>query len=75
VVKNVLLAVPLVASHQVANLHALMAVGISFMAFSAAASSVYLVNDLLDLEADRIHPTKRNRPFASGALPLTAASS
>jgi len=71
-VKNVLLAVPLVASHQVTNLHGLMAVGVSFAAFSAAASSVYLTNDLLDLEADRLHPTKRNRPFAAGTLPLIA---
>jgi 4-hydroxybenzoate polyprenyltransferase len=40
------------------------------MAFSAAASCIYLINDLVDLEADRLHSTKRNRPFASGAVPL-----
>ncbi|MFO0553915.1 MAG: UbiA family prenyltransferase [Polyangiaceae bacterium] len=39
------------------------------LAFSLAASAGYVLNDLLDLEADRAHPTKRNRPFASGALP------
>jgi len=71
-VKNVLLAVPLVAAHEIDNLGALMAVGVSFASFCAAASSVYVVNDLLDLEADRLHPTKRKRPFASGALPLIA---
>ena len=40
------------------------------MAFCAAASGIYLINDLLDLESDRNHPRKRNRPFASGELPL-----
>src|SRR5690606_4771657 len=40
----------------------------AFIAFSLAASSGYLLNDLLDLEADRRHPRKRERPFASGEL-------
>ncbi|MFQ5438365.1 MAG: UbiA family prenyltransferase, partial [Paracoccaceae bacterium] len=40
------------------------------MAFSAAASGIYIVNDLLDLEADRLHPTKKNRPFAAGDVPI-----
>jgi 4-hydroxybenzoate polyprenyltransferase len=40
------------------------------VAFSLCASSVYLANDLLDLESDRLHPRKRARPFASGALPV-----
>jgi len=43
---------------------------VAFVAFSACASAVYLINDLLDLEADRRHPTKRKRPFASGQVPL-----
>src|SRR5690606_15969159 len=42
------------------------------LAFSAAASCIYIANDLLDLEADRLHPTKRDRPFASGAVPILA---
>ena len=46
--------------------HALFA----FLAFCATASGIYLVNDLSDLSADRRHPRKRNRPFASGAVPL-----
>jgi len=43
---------------------------LAFMAFCVVASSVYLVNDLLDLAADRAHPHKRRRPFASGTAPL-----
>ncbi|MDB5594476.1 MAG: Decaprenyl-phosphate phosphoribosyltransferase [Hyphomicrobiales bacterium] len=41
---------------------------LAFVAFSLVASSVYVINDLADLDADRAHPRKRNRPFASGAL-------
>jgi 4-hydroxybenzoate polyprenyltransferase len=44
-----------------------------FLAFSLLAGSVYLVNDLKDLEADRLHPKKRLRPLASGRLPIAAA--
>jgi decaprenyl-phosphate phosphoribosyltransferase len=43
--------------------------GIAFVAFSLAASGVYLVNDAKDVEADRAHPTKRNRPIAAGIVP------
>ncbi|PTX56889.1 4-hydroxybenzoate polyprenyltransferase [Litoreibacter ponti] len=69
-VKNVLLLLPLLAAHNF-GLSALMPVLLAIVAFSAAASTIYLVNDLLDLDADRLHPTKKNRPFASGALPLS----
>ncbi len=70
-VKNVLLFTPMVAAHDftVSNL---LLVLMGIVAFSAAASSIYIVNDLLDLEADRLHATKRNRPFASGAVPISA---
>jgi 4-hydroxybenzoate polyprenyltransferase len=66
--KNVLLLVPLLAAHRVADLAALGAVLRSVVAFSLCASSMYVVNDLLDLEADREHPRKSTRPFASGEL-------
>jgi 4-hydroxybenzoate polyprenyltransferase len=45
---------------------------LAFLSFCLCASGVYLLNDLLDLDADRRHPRKRLRPFASGALPLAA---
>ena len=46
---------------------------IAFAAFSATASAIYILNDLMDLEADRQHPRKRRRPLASGAMPLSLA--
>lgn len=69
-VKNLLVFVPIVANHSFADpLHFLAAVQI-FLAFSFTASAVYLCNDLVDVEADRAHPRKRLRPFASGSLPI-----
>ncbi|GKT13456.1 UbiA family prenyltransferase [Acidovorax sp. SUPP2522] len=66
--KNLLLFVPLVAAHRVADGEAWGLLLVAFLAFSLCASSVYVANDLLDLESDRRHPRKRLRPFASGAL-------
>ncbi len=68
-VKNVLLLLPMIAAHQF-DLATLALVLLGMAAFSAAASSIYIINDLLDLEADRLHPTKCRRPFASGAVPI-----
>jgi 4-hydroxybenzoate polyprenyltransferase len=70
--KNVLLFVPMVAAHRV-QAPVVLAACFAFLSFSLCASSVYLVNDLLDLPHDRAHPTKRRRPFASGALDLARA--
>jgi decaprenyl-phosphate phosphoribosyltransferase len=49
--------------------HVLIKVGIAFVAFSFAASSIYLINDARDVQADRQHPTKRFRPIAAGVVP------
>jgi 4-hydroxybenzoate polyprenyltransferase/phosphoserine phosphatase len=68
--KNLLLFIPLLAAHQITNFAALQSLLLAFVSFSLCASAVYLSNDLLDLESDRQHPRKRNRPFASGALPV-----
>jgi decaprenyl-phosphate phosphoribosyltransferase len=46
---------------------------VAFVAFTAAASAVYLINDVVDVERDRLHPTKRLRPVADGRLPQPAA--
>lgn len=68
--KNLLVFFPLVAAHDF-QLVALVQALLAFVAFSLVASSVYLLNDLLDLATDRAHPRKRQRPLASGALALT----
>lgn len=68
--KNLLLFIPLLGAHRWNDPAKLRTVLLAFAAFCLCASSVYLLNDLLDLEADRYHPTKRSRPFASGRLSL-----
>lgn len=70
--KNVLIFVPMLAGHamSIGNIVESLA---AFVAFSLAASSVYLVNDLLDLGADRAHPRKKNRPLAAGTIPIGPA--
>jgi len=71
--KNLLVFVPLVAAHKLAYPEPVIAALLAFLVFGLCASSVYLLNDLLDLEDDRHHATKHRRPLASGALPLTWA--
>jgi len=68
-VKNVLVLAAPVAAGVIGDPDVLLAAGIAFIAFSLAASGVYLINDVLDVESDRVHPTKRNRPIASGVVP------
>lgn len=68
--KNLLLFVPLLAAHQIANLNAWAVLLCAFFSFSLCASSSYVCNDLLDLESDRHHPRKKNRKFASGSIPV-----
>jgi len=67
-VKNLLLFVPLITSHRLIELSLLSQVLASFVSFSLCASAVYIVNDLLDMQSDRLHPRKRHRPFAAGQL-------
>ncbi|MCC5968353.1 MAG: UbiA family prenyltransferase [Pararhodobacter sp.] len=67
--KNLLVFLPMIAGHAFAPVTVMQGI-LAFVAFGLVASSVYLLNDLLDLAADRAHPRKRNRPLASGALPL-----
>lgn len=72
-VKNVLVVAAPFAGGVIFELDVLAAVGIAFVAFALAASGVYLVNDVRDVEADRAHPTKRNRPIATGVVPARLA--
>lgn len=66
--KNLLIFLPLLLAHVIAPAR-LMAAVLAFCCFSLVASATYIVNDLLDIEADRRHPKKRLRPFACGDLP------
>jgi len=68
--KNVLLAVPVIAAHHVTQPETWLALLLAFISFSLCASAMYVTNDLLDLESDRKHPLKANRPFASGLVPV-----
>ena len=68
--KNALIFVPLLAAHQYADASMLVMAVLAFIAYSLLASSVYLLNDLVDLGDDRQHPRKRERPFACGRLPI-----
>lgn len=69
--KNILLVAPLLMSHQLAP-RSLLAAMMALVCFSLFASASYMANDLLDLESDRHHPTKRMRPFAAGDLSVEA---
>ncbi len=68
--KNLLVFVPLMAAHQYADASRDVLALMAFVIFSLTASSVYLLNDLVDVQDDRHHARKRHRPFASGALSL-----
>jgi 4-hydroxybenzoate polyprenyltransferase len=68
--KNVLVLVPLFTAHRLGDLDSLGSALAALVAFCLCASSVYLLNDMLDLEADRGHPRKSKRPFASGDLSI-----
>jgi len=68
--KNVLLFVPLYFAHEYTNLDLVFAAVMAFFSFSFAASSIYVLNDLIDLPADRLHRSKRNRPLAAGDLSI-----
>jgi len=69
-VKNGLIFVPLLTAHSIMDATLLISGVLAFIAFSLCASSVYFLNDLLDLNEDRRHSTKKNRPFAAGTLSL-----
>ena len=68
--KNVLLFLPMIAGHRF-DLPTTIATLLGFLCFCLAASSAYIINDLLDLANDRDHPRKSRRPFASGMVPIT----
>ena len=69
-IKNILIFLPLAAAHMILEPALFTSACLAFLCFSVCASGIYLFNDLLDLPADRRHPKKKERPFASGSLPI-----
>jgi 4-hydroxybenzoate polyprenyltransferase len=72
-IKNGLLFIPLVFDKQLTNLPALARIVLGFVLFCLLSSLIYIINDLVDFEADRNHPRKRRRPIASGELKVSTA--
>lgn len=71
--KNLLLFAGLIFSHNLDDSRRVLLASIGFLLFCALSGAIYLVNDIRDVDSDRRHPLKRNRPIASGALPLNSA--
>jgi 4-hydroxybenzoate polyprenyltransferase len=70
--KNLLLFVPLIAAHRLLEWPLLLGLLLAFVSFSLGASAIYILNDLIDLPSDRLHPRKRLRPLASGRASIPA---
>ncbi|MFM8268747.1 MAG: UbiA family prenyltransferase [Pseudomonadota bacterium] len=70
-VKNLLLFVPILTAHRLVDNLVWQKGSLAFLAFSLVASSVYIINDLMDVKSDRLHPRKKNRPFAANTVPLS----
>jgi 4-hydroxybenzoate polyprenyltransferase len=73
-VKNVLVFAPLFFGQQIGNLGLLFNTATAFVAFSFAASGVYIFNDFLDVARDKEHPSKKMRPIASGLISIRRAA-
>ena len=71
--KNLLVFLPFIAAHRLGSADSLLRATLAFAAFCLCASAVYVINDLLDLDADRQHVRKRNRPLAAGRIPVAHA--
>ena len=69
-IKNILLFIPLITAHKFHNLDLVLELCIAFISFSLCASSIYIFNDIIDIDHDRSHPNKKNRPFASSKISI-----
>ncbi len=67
-IKNIFILLPLFFALKITDIHLLTQALLAFIAFSLTASAVYILNDYHDIEADRQHPEKKNRPLASGVI-------
>jgi 4-hydroxybenzoate polyprenyltransferase len=71
--KNAFVLAALVFDRQLFQIQSLERTLITFVIFCLVSSSVYLINDVMDIESDRVHPVKKNRPIASGKVPVSLA--
>jgi len=72
-VKNVFVFIPLLFSHNLFEREYFLVTLFAFLVFSLASSAIYVINDLIDIEADRAHPLKKNRPLPSGLISKSSA--
>lgn len=72
-IKNLFIFVPLIFSYSFVDYDKVLCALIAFVQFSVVSSIVYIINDITDIEKDRLHPTKRNRPLAAGAISIRNA--
>lgn len=72
-IKNGFVFTPIIFSARLTNMEDLLAVAAMFVSFCLASSATYILNDYMDLEQDKHHPQKQNRPLASGAVSPRAA--
>ncbi len=73
-IKNFLIFLPLIFSKNLGNVNLLLKVILAFLAFNFAASFVYIINDIKDVEKDKLHEKKKNRPIASGRISIKKAT-
>ena len=71
-IKNLLVFFPLVFSKNITSTNILLVI-LGFIAFSFSSSAIYIINDIMDIEKDKNHPTKKNRPIASGIISIKKA--
>lgn len=74
-IKNLFIFTPIFFGGAFLQSESLIKVVYGFLAFSIAASSIYIINDILDVKFDRLHPVKSKRPIASGQIPMPVAVS
>ena len=72
-IKNLLVFVPIIASHSFSNLRDVQSAIILFFLFGICASGVYIINDVMDIQSDRQHHAKKNRPIAKGVIKVRSA--
>lgn len=73
-IKNLFLLIPVFFAGKLFNVHIFFNFFLGLIAFSLIASAIYIINDYRDVESDRLHPQKRNRPLASGEISIRAAA-